>query len=180
MSKHVVFDLETLGRSPDCMILQVAAVAFNPEVGGDIHSVTLNQYVNLESQTGRRADASTLSWWLRQDEAARLRLIEGLKEATPLDFVMSAVGHWFHRHSPVSKVWARGTDFDLGILRHALAGEGMKEPWKYNSARDTRTLFECAGGKPELKARIGVAHDALSDCVNEARLIQGALARLKQ
>ena len=52
-------------------------------------------------------------------------------------------------------------------------------PWKYNSARDCRTIFEIAGFTKEDLVKPEVAHDALSDAVAQAQSVAKAFRTIK-
>ena len=64
MSTSVMLDLETLGTRPDCVILTLGAIKFDPfsekEPGPGIHF-----RLDIEDQLakGRTVDDSTIEWW---------------------------------------------------------------------------------------------------------------------
>lgn len=61
-----------------------------------------------------------------------------------------------------ARVWAHG-GFDLTILAEAYRRAGWHHgpPWAYRNARDLRTLYDLAGGRPKVVNR--GKHNALSD-----------------
>ena len=64
-----MIDLETLGSTPDSVILSIAAVKFDPFDDYQDRGITpdqlptLNILVDIDSQTDRRIDESTVAWW---------------------------------------------------------------------------------------------------------------------
>ena len=68
--RHVMLDLETLGKLPGCAILSIGAVYFELETGrlGD------EFYLNVDPASCTRAgltiDGETLGWWMQQEAAA--------------------------------------------------------------------------------------------------------------
>ena len=68
-----MIDLETLGSTPDSVILSIAAVKFDPFDDYQDRGITpdqlptLNILVDIDSQTDRRIDESTVAWWSQQD-----------------------------------------------------------------------------------------------------------------
>ena len=72
---HVMTDIETMGKNPNAPIVAIGAVLFDP-VAGELGN-QLYVKVNLEDavRTGGVMDASTVLWWLQQDDAARVELL---------------------------------------------------------------------------------------------------------
>lgn len=179
MQKDIVVDLETLGATPDAVVLQVAALTFEQAKGGaifDDFGDPFNMYVDPGLQAGRKINGGTVAWWLAQSAEARGMIAAGIHEAGSLGTVLARFVAWVALQRPFERVWCRGQDFDLGILRHALDESGLQLPWRYDAGRDTRTLYEATFSEGRTTMGSGIAHDALSDCITEARMIQDAFA----
>jgi hypothetical protein len=186
---HVMIDLETLALTRDPVILQLSAVRFIPRPDGAIHAdAALNLYPSVDSQRERSISGSTLAFWLRADERARLLVASGQEDRFKETFAdaLSQLRTWWGV-GPVEAVWSHGASFDVAILEHAYAVAGIPVPWKYTAVRDTRTLFELAPAVTfaDLTAKGAfeqayprVPHDALSDAIHQAFAVQRALRRL--
>lgn len=185
---HIMIDLETWGTRPDAAISQVGAVAFEPRSGGRVYDrsdQTFNEYVLMQDGAGS-VDHATVAWWLTQSAEAQGRLSSGMqKRARPLHDVLTALAEWPERcldasWETIDGVWCHGLAFDVPVLCSAYAKCGRVPPWSYRAGRDTRTLFDLAGGAPEVDSTGFVGHDALDDAMRQAMQVQAALALLGQ
>lgn len=93
---HLMIDLETMGSGPYAPIISIGAVFFEPN-GGPIGDDFLVN-VSLESSMRFRArpDASTILWWMEQDEAARKALTHDTQE---LSTALSWLSDFIAKHA---------------------------------------------------------------------------------
>ena len=72
--QHIMLDLETMGTGPNAAITAIGAVKFDPDKGEIVETFYFK--VNLESSVkqGGVIDASTVIWWLGQNEEARAEM----------------------------------------------------------------------------------------------------------
>jgi hypothetical protein len=176
---HVMLDLETLGKAPGCVILQIGACAFDEE---RIHSPFT---VHIDPQSceaaGLTLDASTVMWWLGKSEAARRSLLDA--RLVPLDEALTLFATWFIAQGMSSRLWSKGPSFDAAILSAAYRIVRRAQPWDFRNERCVRTLLEYA--TPEIRAFAAAAepnrlrHDALSDALEQARIVQGTMKHLR-
>lgn len=157
---NVMLDLETLGNKPNSVILAIGACFF---AGGKIHD---EFYIRINAEScerhGLRMDASTVLWWLQQNEAARaevckpseVTLREGLEE----------FAEWIGTQRP--KVWGNGSDFDNVILKNAYDHTRLDVPWNFWDNRCYRTVKNLNYKIPFEKT--GTAHNALDDAKGQA------------
>ncbi len=163
MTRHIMLDLETMGKSPDAAIVAIGAVAFDPEARrlGDTFYVT----VDLESAVrhGGRIEPDAVMWWLRQSDEARaaLHLDPQPIEAALLDF-----SRWVEKQGMYAEVWGNGSDFDNVILGTAYDRAEIPRPWHHRQNNCYRTLKKRSGIRPP--AREGVHHNALDDATHQA------------
>jgi len=69
MATHAMIDIETLGTEPDCVVLSVGAVKFDPYKLTDPHAKTLWRPSADEQMTADRSVLeSTLQWWAGQPQ----------------------------------------------------------------------------------------------------------------
>ena len=72
MSNCVMLDLETLGTHPDCVILTIGAIKFNPystQPPGE--GIYLKLDIQEQLTLGRSVTESTIEWWGKQDPRVR-------------------------------------------------------------------------------------------------------------
>lgn len=175
---HIMVDLETWGTTPGSDIRSIGAVVFDPVTGvlGD------EFYVNVHGgyAYGLSRDPSTEAWWSQQSKEAQAELYRDpmdLKNGL-LDF-----GKWWAVRCPHTSgtgdpatFWAHGPHFDEALLAACYRAVGLAAPWHYRAPRDTRTIYEAAGGI-ELPFE-GEKHYALDDARHQARCVIEAYRRL--
>lgn len=181
--KHFSIDLETFSTRADAVILAVGVTAFTLE--GTI-GPTFYRRVDWQSNldAGRHLDPGTIRWWLGQSDAARAEIV---KPGVSLGVVLNELQTWFLHQTdgdPDFQVWGNGASFDEGILCDAYRRLRLPEPWRYNAARDLRTLVWAAGeltgfNKTDVPFE-GDAHRADHDSAHQARVIVAAYKTLKR
>jgi len=163
-----MLDLETLGTRPDCVVLTLGAVKFDPfsdTIRGDNG---LYFRINVDEQTalGRTVQDDTLEWWSRQSadvyeeafgEHNRVSLREMYQQLNRF-----LVG--------VDNIWCQGPVFDIAILENLYRQMDCPIPWNYWQIRDSRTLFG-VHGDPRERNKAGL-HNALEDCISQAQAVQ--------
>ena len=175
MANHAMIDLETLGTKPDCVVLTLGAIKFNPFTTDEPDN-GIYQKLDVDEQVafGRSQDESTLEWWGKQpkniqDEAftdeGRITL-----EQTTTELNKFLVG--------VDVIWAQGPAFDIVILENLYQQINKPIPWNFWQIRDSRTLFSLLPQDPR-KAIRQEAHNALADCYFQAKCVQKAYKDLK-
>jgi hypothetical protein len=193
-NNHLMIDLETMSTASDAAILSIGIQPFNPEFNSIDESLGILIHVDLQAciNAGLRIDASTIMWWMTQNDNARAGLVG--REPQLLSQALKKIeefGRRFHR-LPTDwkylKVWSNGAGFDIPILENAYRRCGFEIPWKFYNVLDVRTMKFMA---PEVEAvKPEIAHNALSDaqaqalyvqkCYRYLRLGGGAVAREKQ
>lgn len=167
MTRHVMVDLETLGLTPDSVVLSIGAVVFDATTTHSEHHWVLNP-----DQPGRRIDPNTVKWWLNQSDAAR-NAITHPKEMWTLGRALDDFGYLFDTNT---RIWSNGANFDIPILEHvyARAFGPMTPPWKYKNTRCYRTvraMFPSIGDKVNSTDE---EHNALDDARHQVRVLQYA------
>lgn len=166
MSTHVMVDLETMGSRSNAAIISIGACKFDPH--GDTIGAKFHLVVDLATciEAGLNVDASTVMWWMGQSDQARAVFNAERKYALKAALVEFTT--WFGRES--LPVWGNGATFDNVILRNAYGAVGLEPPWKYWDDSCYRTMKKRA---PEIPMnKLGVAHNALDDAVNQAVHLQ--------
>ena len=183
---QVAIDLETLGTSPDSVILSIGAVAVCTETG---QIVKFYGACAVDSQRHRTISKSTLSWWESQSEDARKALDFAKSDDCPslqdsLDRLTKWLGDLGQTHDVY--VWGNGSDFDIAMLNHAYKQISDFVPWNFRHSRDMRTLRDIClrlGLEPKIKAAVsrnGTHHNALDDAEYQAGIIMASLKAIEE
>lgn len=157
--KHLMLDIETMGNESYSSIISIGALEFDIETG----KTGREFYVNVDLQScmdlGLIVNASTIMWWLGQNEQARKDLTT--REALPIKEALIK----FSEFCPQDiQIWGNSARFDCGILQNAYNKALIPIPWKFWNERCLRTLVSF---NPKIKANYPpatTAHNALSDC----------------
>jgi DNA polymerase III epsilon subunit-like protein len=174
-NEDVMIDLETLGTRSDAVILSIGAVRF------DVNSNSLDDNafyasVSIDSNLakGRVIQEDSLLWWMKQDEAAQAVFHEPKRL---LEVALGELDDWITHGGAVKRVWSNGADFDIPMLAHAFASFGWVTPWNFWDARCVRTTKNLPGAK-DVKVENQAKHNALSDAIAQARLMQAVYKKL--
>lgn len=170
--KDFMIDLETLGTKNDSVFTNIGVQQFDVETG--IMGDTILLYVDWQSalDTGRKMDASTIKWWLKQGEEARSDMLayEGIR----LEHALTQLNDFLLIRSSYPIVWGNGATFDIGMLEDAYNALGMNIPWKHYNVNDCRTVERMArevGVTRDQFVREGTHHNALADATYQAAYI---------
>ncbi len=163
--RHIMLDIETLGRTAGSAIVGIGAVAFD-------NSGILNTFgcrIDLRScqRAGLHIDADTVMWWLRQGEEPRREIYdarEGLAES--LDKLTAWLAEWSNKEA---LIWGNGSDFDNVILAAAYEAIDRRVPWRYSKNRCFRTIKAMFGDRAPEPARDGVHHHPVFDAIHQAK-----------
>jgi len=168
MHKHIMIDIETLGRKPGCCVLSIGACAFSADgvevlnkthIGLDIEDQQYNYQCHVDTQT--------LKWWFKQSNQSALNP-DG---AVPLKQALHTLSQYISDQGKDIYVWANSPQFDIAILDELYRRAGEKAPWQYYQILDFRTISAL---NPELhkakKQRAGY-HNALDDAEAQAEVL---------
>lgn len=176
---NVMLDLETMGTSPDSVILSLGACFFDKEEVGDGIYLVLDR--EEQKQANRRVSEDTMIWWDNQSNEARTVFDA---PQTPVAHALSGFAQFIELYADDPKkvcVWGNGSDFDNIMLGTLYDLWGIKKPWSYSNNRCFRTLknIALAFDSHDLPVREGTAHNALDDAVFQAamagRYLKGTL-----
>lgn len=174
MANDIMIDIESLDTNPNCVILSIGAVLFDPRGTGVVERINLKPMIEEQTEVhGRTIDEDTLRWWSTQSEAA---LDEALGDAGRISFkeCMEVLYKfcWNRR-----AVWSHGAGFDVVAMESAFRNLEMKLPWAYHTVRDTRTLFDITGCKLQTNGYV-TTHKAVEDAERQAIVVQQAYQKL--
>jgi len=153
-----MIDIETAGDSDNCIVLTLGAAKFNPnDLSGPGDSLYMRIDIDEQRELGRCTSEATLKWWDTQSADVREEAWSPY-DRVPVVAAMTQLGDFV---KGAGAVWAQGPQFDMKILEHLYQQIGLRKPWRYNSVRDSRTLFKTVG---DLRDRnVSGLHNALVD-----------------
>lgn len=167
----IMIDLETLGNTPECVVISIGAVIFDPY----LKDLGPTFYGNLKAQDqmnkGRLINEDTIKFWMNQSDAAKRVFSE---QSTDPFHALSVFSRWITENVKDSKkrmVWGNGSTFDISILESIFRTYNIEIPWAYNSIMDLRTFKRFVGGGESIPKVYGVAHNALDDAINQAKYV---------
>jgi hypothetical protein len=165
---NVMVDIETIGSTPGCAILSIAAVEFNPDTAQLGKEFSTGVHLQSCLDYGLKVEGETFYWWIQQSVEARSALS---KNRCTLSTALRDFSSYLVELRAASNdkycIWSHGSSFDLAVLYR---------PWQFRNERDTRTVLDLAGMK---MPKTELSHDALVDAKSQAITIMGALKKLK-
>jgi len=174
MATHATIDIETLGTSPDTVVLTIGGIKFDPMADDGLHS---QFYYRLDAdeqiEMGRTVDEKTLEWWDKQDEEVKKEALETTGRVST-EQSLKALNKWL---VGVDKIWCQGPVFDIGILENLYKQIGLHHNWPFYIIRDSRTLFSLMDKDPRKEIDFA-AHNALADAIVQSLCIQKVYKKL--
>lgn len=172
----LMIDLETLDTAISGIILEVGFTFFDRN-NTERKMAATNWYPQLEQQAGlgRTFSTSTLNWWT-QDHPEEWR-VQMTADRFPLEKVLNEMAQaWQGFANNQTWVWAKGTPFDVGMLRSI-----NFEPWSFRRVHDMRTLKEVMEMMDYDVTRHdnNRPHSALHDSMCQAQDVQEMISALR-
>lgn len=179
--KDFMLDLESMGTDPKDAILSIGISPMNIKertIGKGLYV-----RVSLEScqKLGMNINASTVLWWLQQEEAARSEFA-GNYAHTPIREALLKVRDFIQGQSGDAeldeiRVWGNGSMMDNALLLAAFDMAEVDAPWSYRGDMCYRTLRQLAPNVERVKPTI--AHHALKDAEAQAKTLFNILDEIK-
>lgn len=169
--RDISIDIEALGSGANAALTQIGA-CWRADVPGGL--ITFR--VDVLDDTGTY-DAKAMQWHRKQDGYA----LPG-PDAVPLDEALGRLSDWLLRAGAKKRgeglLWTHAT-YDIPRLAEAYARlEWLKPPWVWPNCRDLRTLYDLAGGRPNVESP--KTHDALDDAIRQLEEIEACRRRLER
>lgn len=168
MTTHAMIDIETLGTEPDCVVLSVGAVKFDPYMLTEPHNKTLwRPAVETQMAAGRSVMEETLLWWSKQPQHIQ---DQALTEdgRIPLEEFFADLNKYL---VGVDKIWCQGPQFDMVILENMFKQFEHHRNWAFWQIMDCRTIFNMMPTDPR-KAIQQNLHSADEDAYYQAVCVQ--------
>jgi hypothetical protein len=172
----IMIDIESLDTGPDCVILTIGAVLFDPKGVGIIERLELRP--TIEDQTelfNRTINEDTLRWWSTQSEAAQEEAL-GDRDRVSFSECMDILYKWCWKYNN-GKVWSNGASFDIVVMESAWRNFKQLPPWNFWNIRDTRTIYDITGVKLKADGHV-TSHKAVEDAERQAIVVQQAYMKL--
>lgn len=168
--QDLMIDLETLGTGPDTCVISIGACFFNEETGEIGPTYYMAFDIDSQLKAGRSVTGSTLKWWMGQSNAAKVVFNEKAEDPKQ---VLELFAKWVLAQTTISKVkpWGNGATFDISIIEDMFHMYNVKCPWLYYNVFDLRTFKRYVANNAKIDRAEGVAHNALSDAVNQAKYV---------
>lgn len=173
---HIMIDIESLDTSPNCVILTIGAVRFDPKGMGVVEKLELRPLIEEQTEKYNRViNEDTLRWWSGQSEEA---LDEAMGDWGRISFrecMETLYKFCWNRRA----IWSNGAGFDIVAMESAWRNLDSRIPWPYYTVRDTRTLYEIAGvNLKDKKYGTKTTHKAVEDAEHQAIVVQDAYRNL--
>lgn len=172
---HVMLDLETLGTTPNSVILSIGAVNFSSTFEISSNDFFAKIDVGSALLAGLDADKNTLNWWRSQSIEAQDKSFDH-NDRWPLSRALLEFADYF-KFFGGKFIWGNGSDFDVALLKRAYNLCGLDTPWIYKNVRCFRTINNLFGTE---KDRMGpsIPHDPVSDAVAQTQTLNNIYTRL--
>ncbi len=170
-----MLDFETFGNGKNALVCQIGACFFNRNTGEIGETFKRNVCAISAAKSGGEFDASTVYWWLSQSPAAIVNIT-----SKPRTDIVNAFIELNKFLGPAKAIWSHAT-FDFVILQATLKRLNIPQSFRYNVARDIRTLMDLANNvHAKNMIRAGIHHDALDDCKFQVAYVVAALNSIKK
>ena len=176
MSLDVMIDIESLDTSPNCVILTIGAVSFNPKGMGVVEKLELRPTIDEQTEKFNRViNEDTLRWWSEQSPDALNEAMGDWGRVSFKDCMEQLYKFCWNRRC----VWSNGASFDVVAMESAWRNLDMRIPWPYYTVRDTRTLYDIAGvSLKDKKYGTKTTHKAVEDAEHQVLVVQDAYRKL--
>lgn len=172
----LMVDIESLSLDPRAKVLTIGVVFFDRAEDIGVFEHEELYHLSLDDQLDRIESPETRAWW--ESEPSQQAYAEAFRgQGLPVSFALGALTGQILRTKP-SRIWARGPQFDLVVLRSLFADHSLPVPWSHKQERDSRTIeheFADMIGTPTFVN--ACEHSALQDAIYEAKMIQQAYQR---
>ena len=162
IAKHIIIDIETLGRRNDAAITQVGIIPTDENFNA------LDQYLiqvdsNVWNTCNRTFTGETLLWWIQQTNTPISEFPTQI--ANSYKDLVEKLNYIFRRYNTEdSIVWTKGS-MDLFCRKDLFEYFNIDNSWKFWQPRDIRTAKEII--KDWKTIENNNSHNALNDALTE-------------
>jgi len=143
-----IFDVETLGKESNSVILSMAAIYFEPDKEPS-HTQLRDSafFVKFDVQDqikrlNRKVGKTTIEWWSKQCENVRVKSFKPRADDIQFEIGYEAMRQWANtKNDSKCWVWARG-NLDQLVLDSMEEQLELKPIWPFSRWRDIRTAID--------------------------------------
>ena len=161
-AKHIIIDIETLGRRNDAAVTQVGIVIAD-ENFNVLDSYLIQVTPDAWNTCNRTFTGETLLWWMQQKKSP-VSNTHTISVCSYTDLADNLYLIFRRYNTEENTVWTKGP-MDLFCIKDICEYLNMETPWKFWQPRDIRTAKEII--KKWKVIENGNAHDALEDALTE-------------
>lgn len=175
---NVMVDMETMGTIADCAIISIGAVKFDltsDAISDEGFYASVSLQSNLDYHRSISED-TLVNFWMDDDKTGKEARGVFRENKQGIDDALESLATWIGRSD--LRIWCNGANFDEPILAHAYTHCRQTIPWKFWNVRCVRTYKNLPGAKDIKVDRVGVHHNALSDALTQAKLVQAIHRKL--
>jgi hypothetical protein len=186
-----IFDVETLGKQSNSVILSFACIHFNPDDTPSHAELKQNAFfakLNVADQIQRlkrTSGKSTIEWWAKQCENVRNKSFKPLPSDEIFEDAYERLREWAKtKNDNKCWVWARG-NLDQLVMDDIEEQLGIEPVFKYERWRDVRTAVDFLYGTTNGYVKVNVPpwvesfdpslhitkHNPIDDCVFDAMML---------
>lgn len=166
----LMLDFETLGVTPDAMVLSLGAILFEKEIVKEKGWFFKHSTINKDVQPNRKFDQQTIAWWHKQKPQAQ-KIFEYCQSigVTLPEFIQD-FRKWLPESCQTLTVWGNGATFDVAIIEDIFRSLNEPIPWRFTNVRCYRTIkaiHRIEAGR----AFEGIPHQAIDDARYQAKCL---------
>jgi len=182
-----IFDIETLSKKTEAVILSMAAIHVNveakpsPQEMRDGAFVAKFNVVDQIKRLNRKSNKSTIDWWNKQCDNAKIASFKPSPDDVIFEDGYEAMRAWAKsKNDDKAWVFARG-NLDQLVLDDIEEQCGLEPIWYFNRWRDVRTAVDllydtsdgyCGVNYPGFDPFLHITkHIPLDDCVLDAMMM---------
>ena len=150
--KDLIIDFETIGNGSETdnfIVLDCSYVLFDLEETNNFEDVLQEVQqakfdIDEQLEIGWIAETDTLAWWKTQNKETQAVLRPSVYDITLNDFVRQFRTYVNGNDTKIDRFWARGTDFDMPILKRIFRAENdsINDLIGFWKACDVRTYIK--------------------------------------
>lgn len=161
-AKHIVIDIETLGRRNDAAITQIGIVIADEDFN-TLDSYLIQVKPDVWNTCDRTFTGETLLWWMQQKNTPVSKFPTQI--ANSYKDLIEKLNYIFRRYNTEGTiVWTKGSRA-LFCIKGLYEYLNMEIPWKFWQPRDIRTAKELI--KDWKVCENNIAHNALGEVFTE-------------
>ena len=157
----LMVDIEALSLKKNALVLSIGMIFFNT-----YNDEEEKHYLMIKPESWSLAagtpdiDPDTIAFWNRPENVGQLPTPGG---SMYCDEAMQFIADACKAHGGPTRFWAKGYDYDYGVLLHWMEEFGIEPPFRYWERRCLRTAIDLAKQRGVDIPRAKVDHNALRD-----------------